>query len=311
MRIVENYARKRLAGFLLILSVGDTVFVRIALIVSVPFFCFARPVQAESSAGALFGAAAIAGAVSPAVVGGIQASTDRYLAGLDASTQMYLTDSNNRLSLSLGGMQMGTSLALAQMQMQTALYANSQVTTRQQMQLAAVERTNALNAAMQSQQMQTDYALKFASLRLQEQAMDWNYRAGVAQGGQQATFTMRSDGDGLSVRSYGLAASGASLAATTPLLTTTPGVSTQSAATNRLLSNVQGQPVVPATGLRSTRAVAPVRVPARALEPIQGRGVAPKPAPAREWARHTPARSGAEPAAEAPVVGGGHKNPGF
>jgi hypothetical protein len=310
MRLQSIYARNRLAGFLLIVLVGDTVFVRNLKIACLLIVCVVQPVQAESGA-ALFGAAAIAGAVTPAVVAGIQAGADRDIAGVDAATRMYLNDSNNRLSLSLGGMQMGTSLALSQMQMQTALYANSQMTLRQQMQLDAVARTNALNYQMQSQQMQTDYALRFASLQMQEKAMDWNYRTGLAQGGQTASFAMRSDGDGLSVRSYGLAAGGGSLAAATPLLTTTPG--SQSSATSRLLSSVQGQPVVPVSGALPARAASPVRVPARALAPINGR-VAPKPAPVPEWVRHAPISRSHEPVAsspDAPLVSGGHKNPGF
>jgi hypothetical protein len=276
--------------------------------------CFGNFAHAESVA-SLFGSAAIAAAISPAVVGGIQADADRYLGGLDASTQMYLNDSNNRTSLALGYVSSGTALSLANMQMQTALYANQQVTQRQQLQLDAVGRTNSLNYAMQMQQMQTDYQLKFASLALQSKTIDMNYRAALANSGTQPTFQLRSDGDAMSVHSYGLAAPSASVTSATPLLVTTPVSSTamQSAASSRLLSSVQTRPVLTTpTAMQSNRAVVPSRaLLSAAQQPIQSRGIASVRTQAPEWVRHQTSLDAQAPASQEPVLSGGHKPQGL
>lgn len=200
--------------------------------------------NAEDGA-ALFGTAAILGAVTPMVVAGAQSSADRYTAQLSAQTSMYNTDRFAGLAEYQAAMQSSTALALAGMQANLNSFNQGQTTSRLAMQLAAMDRAAEQNRQMNLYSLQMDYALKNRQLDFQAQiAAQQASLSRIASGG--SPFTMVNSGDALGVQGYGIAARGGAQALNA------------TSASDRLLSSVQTS-LPSGTGFSSARGLSGVK----------------------------------------------------
>ncbi len=277
---------ENLAGEMLLLGVGGVVHrgVQIRLIFSVSAILVAAPAFGEAAAGSLIGAAAITSAAMPAVVSGIQAGADVAIAGIQADAQAYMNDSTNAASRDLGYMSMQTQLAIAGMGRDVALNANNQVTYRLGMQLGALERAGIQNTQFSLLQMRNEYALRFASLALQNRLLDYQFSQGMLGAGQNA-HPMSNSGESIPVRSYGMAAESATVA--------TPPA-------QRLLASLN-QPIF-TTPRAVTRAPQGIGLHARGM----ARSASKTPANFAGWRRHIPNPSPIYGGAESLGLGSHH-----
>lgn len=164
----------------------------------------ASDLRAEGGA-ALFGAAAIAGAVAPMAVAGAQAGADKYISKLSADVAMYQTDRYSQVSEFQAKLQQETALAMAGMQYALNGFNQMQTTNRLQMQLDAVARSSALTQKMNRESLQREYSLLNRQLDLQAKAMDQQTKLTMLQLGSYSLFATTNSGSQLMTRSYNLA----------------------------------------------------------------------------------------------------------
>jgi hypothetical protein len=157
------------------------------------------------AAGVLFGMAAMAAAIVPAIVAGEQASADRDIARVQANAQKYMTDSTNANSQRLAEMQQQTAIQTAQMQQAVAQQNNAGVTQRLEMQLASLE--NARNQAAQAEQQRLalENAYNQQRIALAQKQSDQNVALARSTLSAQLTQAGLSQGTVSSAASGGLA----------------------------------------------------------------------------------------------------------
>jgi len=180
----------------------------LAIIAAIPTGAFAE----SAVAGALNGAAAIAGAISPIVTAGIQASADKAIAGINAETSLAVTAINSETTKYLAAANAEVALAQAQTSQAINKINNDGQTERLGMQLAEVRaaREDAMAAErekrwiemyyneqrIQLAKEQADANYKLAQATLQAQLVQQGLVSGVSRIDSSAGLTVRRVGSG-------------------------------------------------------------------------------------------------------------------
>jgi hypothetical protein len=191
---------------LLTITKGESLRTLGIQIIRFSFFASLSMTQVHAEGGAaLFGAAALTGAVGGIVSTGAQIGADKYINRLSAETAMYNTDAYTSLSRYQAGLSSAVTLGLAGMQLQ-ATYANQYSASKNlDMVLQAQDRARFANQQASALRLKSEYALYHRQLDLQFKALDQQFALSMAPYQASGLFRQASSDSPPSVRSYGLA----------------------------------------------------------------------------------------------------------